>query len=56
MAVSDVGAEYTGHHAADVQERHEAAPSVLFGSLTLHAGETAKPEQTCRGDRERVTV
>lgn len=39
MALPDVGAQDAGDHAADVQQRHAAAPAVVAGRLALHAGE-----------------
>lgn len=39
MALSDVGAQYAGDYAAEVQQRHAAAPAVVTGRLALHAGE-----------------
>lgn len=40
VTLSDVGAQDAGDHAADVQQRHAAAPAVVAGRLALHAGET----------------
>lgn len=39
VALSDRRTEKAGHHATDIQEWHSAAPAVLLGRLTLHAGE-----------------
>jgi len=39
VALSHGGAQAAGHHAADVQHGHQAAPAEVSGRLALHAGE-----------------
>lgn len=46
VALSDVGAQDAGHHAAEVQQGHAAAPAVVRGSLALHAREAEQPAAT----------
>lgn len=55
MALSDVGAQYAGDHAAEVQQRHAAAPAVVAGRLALHAGEAEEATAAC-GRRGRSGV
>lgn len=47
VALSDVGAQYAGHHAADVQQRHAGAPAIVAGRLALHAGEAEEAAAAC---------
>lgn len=54
MALSNGGAEQAGHHTADVQEWHAAAPAVVSGCLTLHAGEAPKTAATLRAEEEKT--
>lgn len=49
MALSDVGAQDAGHHAAEVQQGHAAAPAVVRGRLALHAGEAEEAAAAWRG-------
>lgn len=53
VALSDVRAEDAGDHAAEVQQRHAAAPAVVRGRLTLHAGEAEKTAATLRAEGTR---
>ena len=53
MTLSDVPAEDAGHHAAEVQQRHAAAPAVVRGRLTLHAGEAEKTAAALRAEGTR---
>lgn len=53
VALSDVGAEYAGHRAANVNDWHAAAPAVVSGCLTLHAGEAEKPEATLTAEEKK---
>lgn len=46
MALSNAGAEDAGHHTAEVQQWHAAAPAIVTCSLTLHAGEAPKTTAT----------
>lgn len=55
MALADVGAQYAGDHAAEVQQRHAAAPAVVAGRLALHAGEAEEATAAC-GRRGRSGV
>lgn len=55
MALSDVGAQYAGDHAAEVQQRHAGAPAVVAGRLALHAGEAEEAAAAC-GRRGRSGV
>lgn len=54
VALSDVGAQYAGDHAAEVQQRHAAAPAVVAGRLALHAGEAE--EATAAGAHVAAAV
>ena len=54
MTLSNGGAEYAGHNTADIQQRHAAAPTVVTGRLTLHAGET--PKSTAAGAHVSAAV
>lgn len=55
MALSDVGAEYAGHHTADVQQWHAGAPAVVAGRLALHAGEAEKTAAAWRAEGNRCS-
>lgn len=46
VALPYVGAEYAGHHAAEVQQRHAAAPAVVGRRLALQAGEAEEAAAT----------
>lgn len=46
VALSNGGAEQAGHHTADVQQWHTAAPAMVSSCLTLHAGEAEKTTAT----------
>lgn len=52
VTLSDVGAQDAGHHAAEVQQGHAAAPAVVRGSLALHAREAEQPAATWGGRRK----
>ncbi|KAJ8401156.1 hypothetical protein AAFF_G00387380, partial [Aldrovandia affinis] len=49
IAIPHGTAETAGsHHAEDVQQGHEGAPSVLRGRLALHAREAPVGTATCQ--------
>lgn len=53
VALSDVGAEYAGHHTAEVQQWHAGAPAIVAGRLALHAGEAEKTAAAWRAEENQ---
>lgn len=53
VTLSDVGAQDAGDHAAEVQQRHGAAPAIVRGSLALHAREAEEGAATWRREKAR---
>ena len=54
VALSNGGAEHAGHNTAEgVQDWHAAAPAVVTGCLTLHAGEAPQSTATWREEEEK---